>query len=668
MKRYFSILLAALLLLSCSPLAFAADPPVAGEAAPRLSLPAPAVPERLRSLTSDGDWTYSSDEGGVTLWGYNGTETEVTVPAEIDGQTVVSVGQIFAQNTSLVSVSLPLGVTALADYAFYGCTALTTVTGSISSYGRSVFYGCSALTAFPFLPEGLTAIPDFLFYGCESLTELSIPESVTAIGEAGIYGCSALETLTLPTALESIGKQAFNWCTKLSELDIPDTVTAIGDFAFYPNTTPIVGEGSYAQRYCAEKGYTCRVRGGVDLTVEIAPDAATVEEKVNAIVAALVTEDMSDYQKALILHDYMILHATYDKSLQNYAAADILLGEHAGVCQAYTYAYAALLTEAGVENDTQTGDNHIWNMAQLDGAWVHIDCTWDDPLTGASEENDPLVSGTENHTFFGVTDYALEGVDNHECDSEDAPAATDVTRSYVWATGLLPERIQALEAELAQAIADGQFVGEISEPFLAETRGTATRASGDTDRNALTNRMIYQGALQGLGSSGGGNGGGGNGGGGNGGGGNGGGGNGGGGNGGGAPGDGGVGFFNGLPWNGHSVQVKTVFDAERVRKGQPPLRYGGFVAGDLDVINLPEDTVTLGSESLLGTVADIYVLHRSLTDFGETIFPTNHPLVLEVPWNSAALTYAREHGFVWQIGEWDAWWESNWWSDDNWLS
>ena len=55
----------------------------------------------------------------------------------------------------------------LGDYAFYGCSVLTSLT----------------------LPSGVTSIGYRAFEGCSGLTSLTIPSGVTEIGGCTFYGC-----------------------------------------------------------------------------------------------------------------------------------------------------------------------------------------------------------------------------------------------------------------------------------------------------------------------------------------------------------------------------------------------------------------------------------------------------------------------------------------------
>ena len=122
----------------------------------------------------------------------------------------------------------------LGNYAFYGCSGLTSLTlpSSVTSIGSYAFYGCSGLTSFT-LPSSVTSIGESAFKGCSGLTSLTIPSSVTSIGYKAFAYCSGLTSLTLPSSVTSIGESAFKGCSGLTSLTIPSGVTSIGSYAFY---------------------------------------------------------------------------------------------------------------------------------------------------------------------------------------------------------------------------------------------------------------------------------------------------------------------------------------------------------------------------------------------------------------------------------------------------
>ena len=102
----------------------------------------------------------------------------------------------------------------LGDYAFSGCSGLTSLTlpSSVTSIGKDAFTGCSGLTSLT-IPSGVTSIGKWAFYGCSGLTSLTIPSGVTSIGGYAFYGCSGLTSIYVyPENLPKLGTDIFNGC------------------------------------------------------------------------------------------------------------------------------------------------------------------------------------------------------------------------------------------------------------------------------------------------------------------------------------------------------------------------------------------------------------------------------------------------------------------------
>lgn len=152
--------------------------------------------------TTEDDFSYTvSAKGTCTITGYSGTETELVIPAEIDGYPVVTIGEYaFEYCTSLTSIRLPESITSIESNTFYGCTSLSSIT----------------------LPEGITSIESYTFYGCSSLTSITIPESVTSIGGAAFEDCSSLPSITIPDSVTAIKADAFLGCNSLTAVNITD--------------------------------------------------------------------------------------------------------------------------------------------------------------------------------------------------------------------------------------------------------------------------------------------------------------------------------------------------------------------------------------------------------------------------------------------------------------
>ena len=121
--------------------------------------------------------------------------------------------------------------------AFADCIKMRTVTlpKKLINFSDRAFENDVALTELIFSGKDVTAIGDYAFYGCESLERISLPEKTASIGQYAFYGCASLYEFGLnvnETALVYIGDYAFCDCTELSSVYLPDTLKFIGDYAF----------------------------------------------------------------------------------------------------------------------------------------------------------------------------------------------------------------------------------------------------------------------------------------------------------------------------------------------------------------------------------------------------------------------------------------------------
>ena len=241
-KRVLSLLLVLLMVVSLVPISALAD-------------------------RSNTDVAYAVERGNIyfdkakgTITDCDGSVTKASIPAEIDGVAVTSIGEdAFLSCTSLTGVTIPNSVTRIGDRAFRNCTSLASIDipNSVTDIGNFAFSGCTSLVSIN-IPNSVTRIGDSAFSGCTSLASIDIPNSVTDIGNFAFSGCTSLASIDIPNSVTSIGFSAFRGCTSLASIDIPNSVTSIGNYAFQGCTSlasidlpnSVTSTGDYAFQGC----------------------------------------------------------------------------------------------------------------------------------------------------------------------------------------------------------------------------------------------------------------------------------------------------------------------------------------------------------------------------------------------------------------------------------
>ena len=115
-------------------------------------------------------------------------------------------------------------------------------------------------------------------------------------------------------------------------------------------------------------------------------------EETNKIVDKVLKEKTNDKmdnkKKIKAIHDYIINNGKYatddyrkKNPDQSYNKAIDILKNKYGLCGAYSDSMAIFLNELGIDNYKITSESHIWNLVNIDKKWLHLDLTWDDPVT-----------------------------------------------------------------------------------------------------------------------------------------------------------------------------------------------------------------------------------------------------------------------------------------------
>src|ERR1035438_7364904 len=166
-------------------------------------------------------FTYTTNNGAITITGYTGASGNVIIPATINGYPVTSIGEFYSYS-SLTNITIPDSVTNIASGVFVYQGSLT----AIMVDEQNSYYGSTNGVLFDRNQTILIQAPGGI------AGSYVIPVSVTSIGDAAFQECGSLTNVTIGTNVNSIGNNTFNSCSSLSDITIPDSVTNVGSQAF----------------------------------------------------------------------------------------------------------------------------------------------------------------------------------------------------------------------------------------------------------------------------------------------------------------------------------------------------------------------------------------------------------------------------------------------------
>lgn len=164
--------------------------------------------------------------------------------------------------------------------------------------------------------------------------------------------------------------------------------------------------------------------GEINVTITYLYTENEIDEinlRVQEIIDELITDDLNDEDKILLIHDYIINNAQYDISVNKneesgYSSSTAYgaLFEGYAICNGYTDLMAIFLNELDIKNIkiattpeeiSYSTTGHIWNAVYLNDTWLHLDLTWDDPV---SEDGEDYLF----YSYFLITSEDLYEKDN----------------------------------------------------------------------------------------------------------------------------------------------------------------------------------------------------------------------------------------------------------------
>ena len=190
---------------------------------------------------------FTTNNGTITITGYSGPPWAVTIPTNINGLPVTSIGNYaFYNYYNLTSVTIPNSVTSVGDYAFEYCSSLFSVAigNSVTSIGDMAFSYCTSLTAIIVNAHNpaYSSVAGVLFDKTQTMliqypggqaSSYTVPNSVTSIGDYAFSDCLILTSVIIPRSITSIGNYVFYWCRNLTSVYFKGNAPSLGSNAFY---------------------------------------------------------------------------------------------------------------------------------------------------------------------------------------------------------------------------------------------------------------------------------------------------------------------------------------------------------------------------------------------------------------------------------------------------
>ena len=167
---------------------------------------------------------------------------------------------------------------------------------------------------------------------------------------------------------------------------------------------------------------------------EISTMQSEIDSEVNKILA-MVTPDMTDYDKVKLFNDVLASTVVYDETAANCRDIYGVFVDKKAICGGYSKAFSYLCSKTGIETAFVTGDAdgqpHMWNKAKIDGKWYNVDVTY--AVSNSTEGN------YVRYDYFCVPDEMLSESRTVYEQSYKYPEAVSDDCNYFVKNGLFAE-------------------------------------------------------------------------------------------------------------------------------------------------------------------------------------------------------------------------------------
>ena len=144
-------------------------------------------------------------------------------------------------------------------------------------------------------------------------------------------------------------------------------------------------------------------------------EIVTINDYVKDFINNNISNEMSDYDKIKLFHDYIINNTSFDletahndtRNQTKSHTAYGLITNHKAICGGYSDIMSIYLYLLNIPNYRISTNDHVWNLVFINNKWYHLDLTWDDPVTS---------DGTERllYDYFLIDNNKLFELDNEQ--------------------------------------------------------------------------------------------------------------------------------------------------------------------------------------------------------------------------------------------------------------
>lgn len=154
---------------------------------------------------------------GIEIVGCDNTPSNLVIPARLNGEKVVGIGEMAFWGGNIQHLELPQYCKYIGNNAFGNNLQLQSVefNSELLIIGNSAFCGCKSLQEL-ILPNQLEQIGEYAFAWCKDLCEIMVGDKLKVLRSKAFCFCECLQEIVLPASLKIVGDSIF---TKASEQD-----------------------------------------------------------------------------------------------------------------------------------------------------------------------------------------------------------------------------------------------------------------------------------------------------------------------------------------------------------------------------------------------------------------------------------------------------------------